>query len=63
MENKRFGLENEAKMRPRTNISVDVAKKREKNRKCTHTSAPGGVADLEAPHRTEKQFRRGVGDL
>ena len=58
MENKRFGLENEAKMRPRTNISVDVAKKREKNRKCTHTSGTGGVADLEAPHRTEKQFRK-----
>ena len=27
MENKHFGFENEAKWRPQTNISVDVAKK------------------------------------
>ena len=58
LENKGFGLENEAKKRPKTNITVDVAKKREKNRKCTHTSGTGGVDDLDARDRTEKQFRK-----
>ena len=50
MENKGFGFENEAKKRPQINISVDVAKKCEKNQKYTHTSATGGRAP--PTHRT-----------